>query len=92
MSLTVLCLRVMMSTIKAGQTPVLAAAFQGYLDVVRFLVMEAQVDPHQPNKVCKGCKQHDLEPYFTLLVWMSFLVGIFICGIDFGSIHSYFWS
>ena len=41
----------MMSTIKEERTPVLEAAFNGHVDVVKFLVSEANADPNKPNKV-----------------------------------------
>ena len=42
---------VMMSTIKDGSTPVLKAACEGHLGVVKFLVIEAEADPHQSKQV-----------------------------------------
>lgn len=36
---------------KDGTTSALKAAFRGHLDVVKFLVTKAGVDPDQPNKV-----------------------------------------
>ena len=45
------CVCVMMSTIKDGTTPLLAAALHGHLDVIKFLVIEANVDPHQQDTV-----------------------------------------
>ena len=47
----VFCVCVMISTIKDGSTPLLAAAFHGHLDMVKFLVLEANADPHQPDTV-----------------------------------------
>ena len=41
----------MMSTVKEERTPVWNAAFRGHVDVVKYLVMEADADPHKPNKV-----------------------------------------
>ena len=41
----------MMSIIKSGATPVLMAAKHGHLDVVKYLVLEANADPNKPNKV-----------------------------------------
>ena len=41
----------MMSTIKEERTPVWIAAFNGHVDVVKFLVVEANADPNKPNKV-----------------------------------------
>ena len=41
----------MMSTIKDECTPVWVAAFDGHVDVVKFLVSEAKTDPNKPNKV-----------------------------------------
>ena len=41
----------MMSTIKEERTPVWSAAFNGRVDVVKFLVLEANADPNKPNKV-----------------------------------------
>ena len=46
--------RLMLWNTKSGQTPLLKAAFRGHLDVVRFLVTEAKVDPHQRNEVGKA--------------------------------------
>ena len=41
----------MMSTIKEERTPVWSAAFNGHVDVVKFLVLEANADPNKPEKV-----------------------------------------
>ena len=41
----------MMSTVKKECTLVWAAAFYGHVDVVKFLVMEANADPNKPDKV-----------------------------------------
>ena len=41
----------MTSITKTGTTPVGAAAYYGHLDVVKFLVLEANADPDKPNKV-----------------------------------------
>ena len=41
----------MMSTVKEERTPVWSAAFGGHVDVVKYLVLEADADPHKPNKV-----------------------------------------
>ena len=40
-----------MSTIKEERTPVWSAAFYGHVDVVKFLVLEANADPNKPTKV-----------------------------------------
>ena len=40
-----------MSTIKDGVTPILAAAQNGHLDVVEWLVTKANADANTPNKV-----------------------------------------
>ena len=42
---------VMISTIKDECTPVYIAARCGHLNVVKFLVLEANADPHKGNKV-----------------------------------------
>ena len=36
---------------KSGATPVFVAAQNGYLDVVKFLVLEGKADPTKPLKV-----------------------------------------
>jgi len=36
---------------KSGATPVFQAAKNGHLDVVKYLVLEANADPNQPWKV-----------------------------------------
>ena len=41
----------MMSTIKEERTPVWVAAFNGHVDVVKFLVVEANADPNKPRMV-----------------------------------------
>ena len=41
----------MMSTIKDERTPVWIAALKGHVDVVKFLVLEANADPNKPHKV-----------------------------------------
>ena len=41
----------MTSIIKIGATPVKIAAQQGHLDVVKFLVVEAHVDPNKWDEV-----------------------------------------
>ena len=41
----------MTSIIKDGATPVLMAARFGHLDVVKFLVVEAHVDPNKWDEV-----------------------------------------
>ena len=41
----------MMSIVKEQRTPVWSAAFRGHIDVVKFLVLEANADPNQPTKV-----------------------------------------
>ena len=41
----------MTSIIKTGTTPVGIAAKNGHLDVVKFLVLEANADPNKPSKV-----------------------------------------
>ena len=43
-----------MSTIKDEVTPALVAAQEGHLDVVKFLVLEANADPNQPDKVLRS--------------------------------------
>ena len=48
----IVVLYVIMLTIKDGFSPVSIAAFRGHLDVVKFLVIEANADPHQPDMVC----------------------------------------
>ena len=41
----------MISIIKDGTTPVHFAALEGRLDVVKFLILEANADPNKPKKV-----------------------------------------
>jgi len=41
----------LMSTIQNEATPALVAAQEGKLDVLQFLVLEANADPNQPMKV-----------------------------------------
>ena len=41
----------MTSTVKTGCTPVFVAAQEGHINVVKFLVLEANADPHKGNKV-----------------------------------------
>ena len=41
----------MISTIKTGATPVFVAAQKGHLNVVKFLVLEANADPNKWDKV-----------------------------------------
>ena len=43
-----------MYSIKDGRTPLLAAAHQGHLNVVKYLFTEAKVNPNQPDKVLSG--------------------------------------
>ena len=42
---------VIILVMKHADTPLLAAAFHGHLDVVEFLVIEANADPNQTDKV-----------------------------------------
>ena len=42
---------VMISTIKDEWTPVHIAARCGHINMVKFLVLEANADPHKGNKV-----------------------------------------
>ena len=41
----------MTSIIKGGATPVFQAALNGHLDVVKYLVLEANADPNKGDKV-----------------------------------------
>ena len=40
--------------IKGGETPVHAAAYNGHLEVIKYLVTEAKADVNQPSKVWSG--------------------------------------
>ena len=40
--------------IKGGETPVYVATKDGHLEVVKYLVTEANVDANQPDKVWSG--------------------------------------
>ena len=42
--------------VKEEHTPVWNAAFNGHVDVVKFLVLEANADPNKPSKVWSSLK------------------------------------
>ena len=68
----------MMPTIKKARTSVWEAAYSSYVDVMKFLVFEANVDPNKPDKVWSRTRCACIGP-FCAFVCLCDMMGAPLC-------------